>query len=126
LAALYPGRIELGLGRAPGTDPITMRALRRNLAGAVDEFPKDVVELMRYFEPADPGQGVQAVPGAGLDVPVRLLGSSLFGARPPFRLRLALRPRGPAGGGRPLPRPLPTLEAARQTLRHARDEPLRR
>jgi luciferase family oxidoreductase group 1 len=80
LAALHPGRIELGLGRAPGTDPLTMRALRRTLAGDVDEFPKDVVELMRYFEP-EPGQRVQAVPGAGLDVPIWILGSSLFGAQ---------------------------------------------
>jgi luciferase family oxidoreductase group 1 len=81
LAALHPGRIELGLGRAPGTDPLTARALRRNLAGDVDAFPQDVVEVMRYFEPPEPGQAVQAVPGAGLDVPIWILGSSLFGAQ---------------------------------------------
>jgi luciferase family oxidoreductase group 1 len=81
LAALYPGRIELGLGRAPGTDPITSRALRRTLAGDVDAFPEDVLELIRYFEPPEPGQRVQAVPGGGLDVPVWILGSSLFGAQ---------------------------------------------
>src|SRR5580692_908468 len=70
LAALHPGRIELGLGRAPGTDPLTARALRRNLVGDVDAFPQDVLEVMSYFEPAQPGQQVQAVPGAGLDVPI--------------------------------------------------------
>ena len=80
LAALYPGRIDLGLGRAPGTDQLTMRALRRNLAGNVDDFPRDVLELQSYFRPAEPGQKVQAVPGAGLRVPLWLLGSSLFSA----------------------------------------------
>src|SRR5579863_10594851 len=81
LAALHPGRIDLGLGRAPGTDPVTARALRRNLAGDVDAFPEDVLEVMRYFQPAEPGQQVQAVPGAGLDVPIWILGSSLYGAQ---------------------------------------------
>ena len=81
LAALHPGRIDLGLGRAPGTDPVTSRALRRTLAGGADTFPQDVVELMTYFEPPRPGQMVRAVPGAGLDVPVWILGSSLFGAQ---------------------------------------------
>jgi len=80
LASLYPGRIDLGLGRAPGTDQPTARALRRYFDSA-DNFPHDVAELLRYFEPATPGQLVQAVPGAGLDVPVWLLGSSLFSAR---------------------------------------------
>ncbi|MGN2244111.1 LLM class flavin-dependent oxidoreductase [Frateuria sp. GZRR33] len=80
LAALYPGRIDLGLGRAPGTDQATMRALRRYADGA-ETFPDDVLELLHYFEPAKPGQAVRAVPGAGLDVPVWLLGSSLFSAR---------------------------------------------
>ncbi|WP_437726629.1 LLM class flavin-dependent oxidoreductase [Sorangium sp. So ce861] len=81
LASLFPGRIDLGLGRAPGTDPVTARALRRNLSGDVDSFPQDVLELMGYFRPAEPGQQVQAVPGAGLDVPIWILGSSLFGAQ---------------------------------------------
>jgi luciferase family oxidoreductase group 1 len=81
LEALYPGRIDLGLGRAPGTDPLTARALRRTLAGDVDSFPQDVVELLSYFDDATPGQRVRAVPGAGLHVPVWILGSSLFGAR---------------------------------------------
>lgn len=81
LAALHPGRIDLGLGRAPGTDPLTARALRRNLAGDVDSFPQDVVELMGYFAPAEAGQRVRAVPGEGLDVPLWILGSSLYGAQ---------------------------------------------
>jgi luciferase family oxidoreductase group 1 len=81
LASLFPGRIDLGLGRAPGTDPITARALRRNLAADADSFPQDVVELMGYFRPVQPGQHVRAIPGAGLDIPVWILGSSLFGAQ---------------------------------------------
>ncbi|MGK3995981.1 LLM class flavin-dependent oxidoreductase [Sorangium sp. So ce1024] len=81
LASLFPGRIDLGLGRAPGTDPVTARALRRNLAGDADSFPQDVLELMGYFRPATPDQLVRAVPGAGLDVPIWILGSSLFGAQ---------------------------------------------
>ncbi len=80
LASLYPGRIDLGLGRAPGTDQATARALRRYFDGA-EEFPRDVQEVLHYFEPAQPGQAVRAVPGAGLDVPVWILGSSLFGAQ---------------------------------------------
>ena len=81
LAALHPGRVELGLGRAPGSDQLTMRAMRRNLLASDDQFPRDVVELMHYFQPAEPGQRLQAVPGAGLDVPIWMLGSSLFGAQ---------------------------------------------
>ena len=81
LASLYPGRIDLGVGRAPGTDQTTARALRRTLAGNIDAFPNDVVELMRYFQPTQPGQMVQAVPGAGLGVPVWILGSSTYGAQ---------------------------------------------
>jgi luciferase family oxidoreductase group 1 len=82
LASLFPGRIDLGLGRAPGTDQVTARALRRNLAAdAADTFPQDVIELMSYFLPVEPGQQVRAIPGAGLDVPVWILGSSLFGAQ---------------------------------------------
>ena len=80
LASLYLGRIDLGLGRAPGTDQATLQALRRHYAGA-EAFPSDVMELLRYFEPVQPGQPVQAVPGAGLEVPVWILGSSLFGAQ---------------------------------------------
>jgi luciferase family oxidoreductase group 1 len=81
LESLYPGRIELGLGRAPGTDSVTSHALRRTLASDADTFPQDVVELMNYFRPAEPGQRVRAVPGAGLNVPLWILGSSLFGAQ---------------------------------------------
>lgn len=80
LEALFPGRIDLGLGRAPGTDPTTARALRRHLVGGEDSFPQDVLELQSYFKPVRPGQAVQAVPGAGLAVPLWLLGSSLYGA----------------------------------------------
>jgi luciferase family oxidoreductase group 1 len=81
LAALHPGRIDLGLGRAPGSDQITARAMRRTLHSSGEEFPQDVVELMSYFQPAEPGQAVQAVPGAGLDVPIWILGSSTYGAQ---------------------------------------------
>jgi luciferase family oxidoreductase group 1 len=87
LASLYPGRIDLGLGRAPGTDQATARALRRYFDGA-DAFPQDVLELLGYFEPAQPAQPVRAVPGAGVEVPVWLLGSSLFSARLSARLGL--------------------------------------
>ncbi|HEX8569090.1 MAG TPA: LLM class flavin-dependent oxidoreductase [Caulobacteraceae bacterium] len=81
LESLFPGRIDLGLGRAPGSDQLTARALRRTLASDPDEFPRDVMELMAWFQPAQAGQGVQAVPGAGLNVPIWILGSSLFGAQ---------------------------------------------
>jgi luciferase family oxidoreductase group 1 len=81
LEALFPGRIDLGLGRAPGSDQTTARALRRNLASDPDEFPQDVLELLRYFAPVDGEQRVVAVPGAGLKVPLWILGSSLFGAQ---------------------------------------------
>ncbi|WP_373086247.1 LLM class flavin-dependent oxidoreductase [Sneathiella sp.] len=80
LASLYPGRIDLGLGRAPGTDGLTAQALRRNLGGGADSFPSDVAELQRYFDTPEPGQRVRAVPGAGLNVPLWILGSSLYGA----------------------------------------------
>ena len=80
LASLFPGRIDLGLGRAPGSDQVTARALRRS-PEAADSFPQDVLELMAYFRPAEPGQAVRAIPGAGLDVPIWILGSSLFGAQ---------------------------------------------
>jgi len=79
LESLFPGRIDLGLGRAPGTDPLTTRALRRNLDGDVDAFPQDVLELQSYFQPHQPGT-VLSVPGAGLNVPIWILGSSLYGA----------------------------------------------
>ena len=81
LESLFPGRIDLGLGRAPGSDQLTARAMRRNLGSNGDTFPQDVLELQSYFEPAEPGQRLRAVPGAGLDVPLYLLGSSDFSAR---------------------------------------------
>jgi luciferase family oxidoreductase group 1 len=81
LASLYPGRIELGLGRAPGADMATSRALRRSLNAKADDFPADVQELLGYFESAAPGQRIHAVPGEGLRVPIWLLGSSLFSAQ---------------------------------------------
>ena len=80
LGSLYPGRIDMGLGRAPGTDQPAARALRRYYQGA-EEFPADVVELLRYFDPVEDGQLVQAVPGAGVEVEPWILGSSLFGAQ---------------------------------------------
>jgi luciferase family oxidoreductase group 1 len=81
LAALHPGRVDLGLGRAPGSDQVAARAMRRNLSADVDQVPQDVVELMSYFLPIEPGQVLQAVPGAGEDVEVWILGSSTFGAQ---------------------------------------------
>lgn len=81
LETLYPGRIDLGLGRAPGSDAATMRALRRNSNSDPEAFPNDVAELLSYFRNASPSQAVRAVPGEGLDVPVWILGSSLFGAQ---------------------------------------------
>src|SRR3954467_7815479 len=79
LAALHPGRIDLGLGRAPGTDQLTVRALRRDTASS-DSFPQDVLELQHFLDDPRPGQAVQATPGAGTHVPLWILGSSLFGA----------------------------------------------
>lgn len=81
LAELYPGRIDLGLGRAPGTDPATMRALRRSRVESADDFPNDVAELQRLLAPAEPGQRLIAMPGTGTEVPIWLLGSSLFSAQ---------------------------------------------
>ena len=80
LASLYPGRIDLGLGRAPGTDQVTANALRRTLNSDVDDFPRDVVELQHYLKEPQPGQQVLAGPGAGTNVPLWILGSSLYGA----------------------------------------------
>lgn len=80
LESLYPGRIDLGLGRAPGTDQRTLRALRRSPMSA-ESFPQDVLELQAFFGPVQEGQAIRAVPGAGLNVPLWILGSSLFGAQ---------------------------------------------
>jgi len=81
LEALYPGRIDLGIGRAPGTDQRTSQALRRTLQSDPNDFPRDVLELQHYFRAVETGQFVQAVPGAGLNLPLWILGSSLFGAQ---------------------------------------------
>ena len=81
LAAIHGDRIDLGLGRSPGTDPMTSAALRRTRAGGVDDFPQEVLELLAYLGEAEPGQRVVAVPGHGSHVPVWILGSSLYGAQ---------------------------------------------
>lgn len=81
LASLYPGRIDLGIGRAPGTDPLTARALRRDLQDSGDGFAQDVIELQRYFGDEAHEQPVKAIPGAGTNVPIWILGSSLYGAQ---------------------------------------------
>jgi luciferase family oxidoreductase group 1 len=86
LEALHPGRIDLGLGRAPGTDPLTMRALRRHTMSDGSDFDAQVAELVSYFAPARPSQAVKAIPGAGTDVPVWILGSSLYSAHLAARL----------------------------------------
>ncbi|CAN5536714.1 LLM class flavin-dependent oxidoreductase [soil metagenome] len=94
LEALYPGRIDLGLGRAPGTDQATMRILRRNLDGTGDDFPERLEELRAFFRVPVPGQRIRAVPGAGLNVPIWLLGSGGFSAQLAGQLGL---PFGSAG-----------------------------
>lgn len=81
LESLFPGRIDLGLGRAPGSDQLTARALRRTLESDPEQFPQDVIELMRYFQPESAYQRINAVPGVGLKIPLWILGSSLFGAQ---------------------------------------------
>ena len=81
LEALYPNRVELGLGRAPGTDNYTAQALRRTLESSPNDYPHSVIELLNYFKQAEPEQKVRAVPGAGLNIPVWILGSSLYGAQ---------------------------------------------
>jgi luciferase family oxidoreductase group 1 len=81
LESLYPGRIDLGIGRAPGTDQMTARALRRDLLGSDDRFPQDVRELQHYFGPIQEDQSVKAIPGANTEVPIWILGSSLYGAQ---------------------------------------------
>ena len=81
LASLFPGRIDLGLGRAPGTDMLTARALRRDMEDSAEQFPQDVQELQHYFSESEAGQRIRAVPGTGLDVPIWLLGSSTYSAQ---------------------------------------------
>lgn len=81
LESLFPGRIDLGLGRAPGTDQITARALRRNLKSDPNDFPRDVIEIQKYFSEPEARVSVKAIPGTGLNLPIWILGSSLFGAQ---------------------------------------------
>jgi luciferase family oxidoreductase group 1 len=88
LESLHPGRIDLGLGRAPGTDPATAYALRRNLNGDVEAFPNDVLELLQYLGPEDKQGKVRAIPGVGTNVPVWMLGSSTFSAQLAAKLGL--------------------------------------
>ena len=127
LASLFPGRIDLGVGRAPGSDQMTVRALRRSPLAA-DSFPQDVAELMAYFRPVVPGQVVQAVPGAGLDVPVWILGSSLFGAQLaaamglPFAFASHFAPALMMQAMDLYRAQLPALRAARRSIRHARHQ----
>ena len=123
LNTLYPGRIDLGLGRAPGSDQPTMRALRRHMSGDVDNFPRDVAELVDWFDARDPNPHVRPVPGYGEKIPVWLLGSSLYSAQLaaqlglPFRLCLALRPGYAFPGPAPLPHPLPAVRTVREAVR---------
>lgn len=88
LESLFPGRIDLGLGRAPGGDQMTARALRRSLGSNGDTFPQDLEELRSYFKPSEPGQLVRSIPGDGLNIPIYILGSSDFGARLAAKLGL--------------------------------------
>jgi len=132
LASLYPDRIDLGLGRAPGTDQPTARALRRNIASTSDNFPQDVEELQSYFEPHAPNQRIHAVPGSGLRVPIWLLGSSLFSAQLaaelglPFAFASHFAPRGHDAGFAALSHTLQAIAATRPPLRHAGPERDRR
>ena len=131
LAALYPGRIDLGLGRAPGGDQQTAAALRRNLGSSGDTFPQDLLELQSYFRPASPGQAVQGGPGrrggradlaAGLERFQRAPGRRAW---PPVRLRLPLRARLSVHRALALPRQLQALGVARQTPRDDRRQRVR-
>lgn len=88
LESLYPGRIDLGLGRAPGSDQVTMRALRRNIAEGPNDFPESVIELIKYFSISNSTGKVRAIPGEGLDIPIWLLGSSTYSAQLAAILRM--------------------------------------
>jgi hypothetical protein len=121
LESIYPGRIDLGLGRAPGTDPLTMRALRRHSTGA--DFDADVAELDVLLRAGAARPAVKAIPGAGLDVPIWILGSSTTARTSPrrsaaLRVRLALRARRLLGLARDLPARVQALAAPRQALVH--------
>ena len=128
LESLYPGRIDLGLGRAPGGDQNTARALRRYLGSSGDTFPRDLLELMSYFRKAEPGQAVRAVPGEGLDVPIWLLGSSDFSAELaaelglPFAFASHFAPDYLAAGAGTVPRELQAVRAARRAASDGRGQ----
>ena len=130
LEALYPGRIDLGLGRAPGTDQLTARALRRDPASETS-FPQDVQDLQFLLGPVQPGQAIRAVPGAGTEVPLWILGSSTFGARLaallglPYAFASHFAPARPDGRPRALPQRVPTLRPARGAVRDGGAERLR-
>lgn len=127
LAALHPGRIDLGLGRAPGSDQNTMYALRRDPTSA-DRFPQDVLELQAYLGDESLVPGVNATPGRGSRVPLYILGSSLFGAQLaaalglPYAFASHFRAAGAARCGRGLPAPVPSVRPARRALRHCRGQ----
>ena len=131
LASLYPGRIDLGLGRAPGTDQRTLLALRRDPASS-DRFPQDVLELQALLGPVQPGQFLQAVPGADTNVPLWILGSSLFGAQLaamlglPYAFASHFAPDALMRGAPGLPGELQAVGAGRQALRHGRRQRHRR
>ena len=133
LESLYPGRIDLGLGRAPGTDQLTMLALRRDqVASSADTFPQDVLELQALLGDPQPGQAVRRVPGVGLaraalDPRVEpLRRAARGGARPAVRVRVALRARRTPAGARDLSRSLPAVRAAAAAARDGRGERDRR
>ena len=125
LESLHPGRIDLGLGRAPGTDQITARALRRDVNAAAEHFPDDVLELQALLGPAEPGQYIHAVPGAGTNVPLWILGSSLYGAQLaallglPYSFASHFAPDALLPALSHLSRALPALGPGRQALCHA-------
>jgi luciferase family oxidoreductase group 1 len=122
LESLYEGRIDLGLGRAPGTDQFTARALRRDFAASAENFPRDVMELQALLGPVQPNQMVRAVPGAGLRVPIWLLGSSTFSAtrchaRLAVCVRVAFCPCGADAGAESIPHFVSAVGAASRALR---------
>ena len=131
LETLFPGRIDLGVGRAPGTDQATLRALRRD-PSAADHFPQDVLELQAFLAPSAPGQRIEAVPGAGTQVPIWILGlqpvRGAAGCRtgPAVRVRVALRAAAPRRRAVDLSRALQAVAAARRAIRDRRRQHHRR
>ena len=132
LEALYPGRIDLGLGRAPGGDPAAARALRKDLKANGDDFPQLLEELRRFLGPKQSGAAVTAYPGVGSNVPIWLLGSSLFSAAlaaelgTAICLRIPLPARLPFSRARPLPPQFPPVRGAEAAAHHGRNPRHRR